>query len=207
MPRFTWLLLLLLGVAFLLRVDFIFYILYVVTGVYLWSRWYSLHVLEKLEASRRYRQRAFLGESVDVMLTLTNKSRLAVPWLQFQESVPPELRLQATTSRVVTLRGRETVHYSYQVKAMQRGYYQLGPLRITSGDLFGLARQRFGTLPADHLTVYRTCARTRAVPPAGRPDRVPRRPGRVIDIQRWRQAFDDVRHHGLAAKRHQPFVA
>ncbi|HMT21093.1 MAG TPA: hypothetical protein PKE20_07610, partial [Promineifilum sp.] len=170
MPRFTWLLLLLLGVAFLLRVDFIFYILYVVTGVYLWSRWYSLHVLEKLEASRRYRQRAFLGESVDVMLTLTNKSRLAVPWLQFQESVPPELRLQATTSRVVTLRGRETVHYSYQVKAMQRGYYQLGPLRITSGDLFGLARQRFGTLPADHLTVY---PRIISLTQLGLPSRLP----------------------------------
>lgn len=154
MSQFMWLLLLLLGVAFLLRVDFIFYILYVAAGVYLWSRWYSLHVLEKLEASRRYRRRAFLGESVEVTLTLTNKSRLAVPWLQFHESVPPELRLRATTKQVVTLGGRETAHYTYRVKALQRGYYRLGPLRITSGDLFGLARQRFGTLAADHLTVY-----------------------------------------------------
>lgn len=170
MSQFMWLLLLLLGVAFLLRVDFIFYILYVATGVYLWSRWYSLNVLHKLGASRQYRRRAFLGESVEVTLTLTNKSRLAVPWLQFHESVPPELRLRATTKQVVTLRGRETYHHTYQVKALQRGYYRLGPLRITSGDLFGLARQRFGTLPADHLTVY---PRIISLTELGLPSRLP----------------------------------
>ena len=32
LPYFRWLILLLLGVAFLLRVDFIFYILYVAVG-------------------------------------------------------------------------------------------------------------------------------------------------------------------------------
>lgn len=209
MPRFMWLLLLLLGVAFLLRVDFIFYILYVIAGVYLWSRWHSARVLENLEASRGYQRRAFLGESVEVTLTLTNKSRLAVPWLQFQESVPPELRLRATTSRAVTLRGRETTRYSYQVKAMQRGYYRLGPLRITSGDLFGLARQRFGILPADHLTVY---PRIISLTHLGLPSRLPfgsiashqrlfEDPARPMGVREFHSG-DSLRHMNWKASAH-----
>jgi uncharacterized protein (DUF58 family) len=37
---------------------------------------------------------------------------------------------------------------------LQRGYYRLGPLRLTGGDLFGLSRPRLGYLPPDYLTVY-----------------------------------------------------
>ena len=84
----------LLAVAFLLRVDFIFYILYVLVGVFLWSRWFTPRAMRNLTAARTYRRRAFLGETVEVTLTLTNKSRLSLPWLQFHESVPPELRLE-----------------------------------------------------------------------------------------------------------------
>ncbi len=53
---------------------------------------------------------------------------------------------------------------------MQRGYYRLGPLRLTSGDLFGLARPQSGQLPPGYLTVY-----PRIVPLArlGLPSRLP----------------------------------
>lgn len=170
MDQYFWLLLLLLGVAFLLRVDFIFYILYVAVGVLAWSRWHAGRSLQNLTGERHYQRRAFLGETVEIRLTLTNKSRLALPWVEFHESVPPELRLEQTTRQVVTLRGRQTADFSYHVKALQRGYYQIGPLRLASGDLFGLARQRYGTLPPDHLTIY-----PRIIPLAqlGLPSRLP----------------------------------
>jgi len=80
MPPYLWLALLLLGVAFLLRVDFIFYILYVLIGVFLWGRWFTPRAMRHLIAGRTYRRRAFLGETVEVTLTLTNQSRLALPW-------------------------------------------------------------------------------------------------------------------------------
>ncbi len=170
MNQYLWLLLLLLGVAFLLRVDFIFYILYVAAGVFAWSRWYADRALQNLSGVRHYRRRAFLGETVAIRLSLTNKSRLALPWVEFHESVPPELRLGQATRQVVTLRGRQTADFTYHVKAQQRGYYQLGPLRLSTGDLFGLARQRYGTLPPDHLTIY-----PRIIPLAhlGLPSRLP----------------------------------
>jgi uncharacterized protein (DUF58 family) len=170
MPPYLWLALLLLFIAFLLRVDFIFYILYVLVGVFLWSRWFTPRAMRNLIAGRTYRRRAFLGETVEVTLTLTNKSRLALPWLQFHESVPPELRLEESTQRVVSLGGRQTLSHTYHVKGLQRGYYRLGPLRLTGGDLFGLAKSRVGYLAPDYLTVY-----PRIVPLArlGLPSRLP----------------------------------
>jgi uncharacterized protein (DUF58 family) len=154
MSQVLWLALLLLAIAFLLRVDIIYYILYVVLGVYLWSRWFAPRALTNLVASRNFQRRAFLGEVVEVSLALHNKSRLALPWVQLNESVPPELRLGETTQKVITLRGRESHTHTYRVKGLQRGYYQLGPLRLTSGDLFGLAKPRAGFLQPDYLTVY-----------------------------------------------------
>lgn len=154
LPYFRWLILLLLGVAFLLRVDFIFYILYVAVGVFAWSRWRANQSLQHIKASRDYRKRAFLGEEVEVRLTLTNTSRLAIPWVEFHESLPPELRLEASVHQVTNLNGRQSVSFTYHVKGLQRGYYHLGPLRLTSGDLFGLSKPRAGTLRSDFLTVY-----------------------------------------------------
>lgn len=170
MSRYSWLLLLLLAIAFLLRVDFIFYILYIVVGVFMWSRWHTPRALRKLTAEREYRRRAFLGESVEVKLTLTNNSHLTIPWIQIQEHVPPELRVEESVQLVRSIGGRRTISHTYHVKGLQRGYYLLGPLRLTSGDLFGLSKPRYGYLAPDFLTVY-----PRIIPLArlGLPSRLP----------------------------------
>jgi uncharacterized protein (DUF58 family) len=154
MAQYTWLLLILLAIAFFLQVDFIFYILYVFVGVLLWSRFYTPRAMRRLMAGRDYNRRAFLGEIVPVRLAIHNQGRFSIPWLQFDESVPPELRLEESVHQVVTLRGRETYQVTYHVRGSQRGYYQLGPLRLSSGDLFGLSAAYFGYLAADHLTIY-----------------------------------------------------
>lgn len=170
MALYRWLILLLLAVAFLLRVDFVFYILYVAVGVYAWSWWANNRALHNLQAERHYRQRAFLGETVEVQLNLTNKSRLGVPWLQIHESIPPELRLEPSTQRALSLKGKESQSFSYHVKALQRGYYRLGPLQLSSGDLFGLVQPRHGVLPPGYLTVY---PRIISLTQLGLPSRLP----------------------------------
>ena len=152
--HFRWLFLLLVAVAFLFCVDFIFYILYVAAGVFAWSWWRGGRTLQRIEASRTYQKRAFLGEEVEVKLALTNTSRLSVPWVEIHESVPPELRLKSPVHQVANLRGRQSVSFSYRVKGLQRGYYRLGPLQLTSGDLFGLAKPQAGVLRSDFLTIY-----------------------------------------------------
>ncbi len=148
------LVLLLLFAAFLLRLDFIFYVAYVLAGVYAWTRWYTPRAFGRLRSERIYHSHAFLGEWVDVTIRLSHDNRLPMPWVQLTETVDPNLQASARLSQVVSLRGRGSAEMRYQVRGMRRGYYRLGPLRLASGDLFGLSQEMFGFVPASYLTVY-----------------------------------------------------
>ena len=50
----------------------------------------------------------------------------------------------------LALRGRKTVHY--QLRCNMRGYYQIGPLVLETGDLFGLHR-RWRVLTHPHFVL------------------------------------------------------
>lgn len=150
-----WVLLVLfLAIAFLLRVDFVFYIIYVCLGVYAWGRWFPRHALRQLRLQRTYHDHAFLGEPVEVLLTLSNGSRLRLPWVQWIEMVPIGLRTVGTTvQQVVSMRGKEELTFRYEVIGHRRGYYQVGPMYLTLGDLFGFS-EASTQLPAQYLTIY-----------------------------------------------------
>ncbi|MDX1417620.1 MAG: DUF58 domain-containing protein [Candidatus Promineifilaceae bacterium] len=150
----TGLIITLLVLAFLLRVDFIYYIVYVCLGVYAFSRWAIPRALSQVRISRDFNDHAFLGESVTVELTWQNSSRLPLPWVEFSESIPPALRSGDYMQRAMYLGGRGERRFTYQVQAGRRGYYRLGPLRLTTGDLFGLVEGKKGYLDANYLTVY-----------------------------------------------------
>lgn len=143
----------LVAVAVIVRVDFIVYVAYVLAGVYALSRWYVPHSLAKLDAGRTYHRRAFLSETVQIEVRLANRSRLPILWLQLIESVPPELRAGPPVNHVLHLGPRRHRRLSYQVRAMKRGYYRLGPLNMIAGDLFGFKESQ-ANLPPDFLTVY-----------------------------------------------------
>ena len=138
MGQFSALILILLFFAFFLQVDFIFYVIYVSVGVYAWGRWLVPHAVKNLRSSRRYAHHAFWGEVVPVSVHLTNVGRLPLPWIQVQESVAIQLKHGQPLHQVVSLGRGETAEFQYKVIARRRGYYQLGPLRLTTGDLFGI---------------------------------------------------------------------
>ncbi len=144
----------LLAIAFLLRINFIFYIIYVVVGLYLLSLILTPRILRQLRISRIYNDHAFLGEKVTVKIICENLSRLPLPWLEFSESVPPSLRLQQTMRQALSLRGQQQASFEYAVQAGRRGYYRLGPLQLTTGDLFGFTPRKTGSLAPNYLTVY-----------------------------------------------------
>ncbi|MFO7538100.1 MAG: DUF58 domain-containing protein [Chloroflexota bacterium] len=170
MGELATLIVILLFVAFLLRIDFIFYIVYVCVGVYLWNRFYTPYSLRHLRAERQFTERAFLGEPVAVTVKLYNDNRLAIPWLEFNESVAIELQRQAKMNRVLTLRGGQTAEFRYTVTSQRRGYYQLGPLRLKTSDLFGLLNDYTGYLAPDYLTIY---PRITPLSQLGLPSRLP----------------------------------
>jgi hypothetical protein len=148
------LIVILLAVAFLLRIDFIYYIVYVCIGIYFISRWLVPYTIRHLQGSRKFNDHAFSGEAVDITMLWENKSRIPLPWLEITESIPPELRRDESSAWAIGLSSRQKRQLTYQVGAGRRGYYQIGPARLTSGDLFGLVRPSSGQLAPDYMTVY-----------------------------------------------------
>ncbi len=97
----------LLLLALLLRLDFVFYIVYVVGGIWLLARWSTPRSMRALAVRRSFVDHAFLGETIPVALELSNCTRLPMPWLRVNESLPSDLAATAQLSRVFTLRPRE----------------------------------------------------------------------------------------------------
>ncbi|MBK7896888.1 MAG: DUF58 domain-containing protein [Anaerolineaceae bacterium] len=170
MGNFSALILILLALAFFLRVDFIFYVIYVSVGIYAWGRWLMPRAMKNLKSRRLYDRQAFWGEVVPVTIELSNNGRLPIPWVQLQESVAIQLKHGEPLHQVVALNRGETAEFHYSVIARRRGYYQLGPLRLATGDLFGIYPEQIGFLPADYLTVY---PRITPLTQLGLPSRLP----------------------------------
>lgn len=154
MGKFVGFILALFVLAALLRIDFFFTILYLFAGVYILSQLWTRRILAHLRVTRQLDRRAFLGDQVTVTLNFNNRSRLPIPWLVFNESFPVILSSPPFFRRVITLPGRGTYRAQYTLTARKRGYYQIGPLFLETGDLLGVRQQLNGRIQADFLIVY-----------------------------------------------------
>lgn len=154
MGNFIIFILALFVLAALLRIDFFFSILYLFASVYIIAHFWSRRILQRVQVSRRLERRAFLGDHVTVTLTVENLSRLPVPWLLLNESLPITLTSPPFRQEVITLGGRASHQLQYTLLARQRGYYPVGPLLLQTGDLLGFKRQLNSTFVADYLIVY-----------------------------------------------------
>ena len=154
MRSFILPLLLLLILALALRIDLYFTIVWFLIGLYVLSRVWARKAAQGLRAVREFPERAFNGDRVIVGLTLRNQSRLPVPWIEVEESVPLELRESTVPSQAFSLGGRGRREWSYALTCRQRGYYLLGPLRMQTGDLLGIERRILLLPETRHLTVY-----------------------------------------------------
>lgn len=150
----SFLIILLFALFILLRVEFIFYVIYVLFGTWVLSRWWAGRALSHLRAQRIYTDHAFLGEQVPVQLQLTNHSRLPIPWLRISESVPLALHSPNFVRRVAFLPSRGRVAVTYTLDCRRRGYYTLGPLSLHTGDLFGFSEVQGQEAKVDTITVY-----------------------------------------------------
>ena len=148
------LLLALLLFAILLRLDAVFYLVYVVAGVYILTRWSTARGLRQLRVRRRFTDHAFLGESVPVEVEFENLSWLPVPWLRVDETSPTALLESKPVRQVISLRPKERLQLRYDLVGRHRGYYEVGPALMSLGDLFGFAETHGETEGRDHLTVY-----------------------------------------------------
>lgn len=214
MSEIPFLILLLFLIAVFLRLDFAFYLVYVLFGVYGASRWWTTRGLRAVEVRRRFTDHAFLGERVTVELELHNGARLPIPWLRLHETVPLALHAPSSVRSVTSLRPRECSTIRYELDCRRRGYYSLGPLYVTSGDLFGFAEAERSEAITDHLTVYpEIIPLTRLGFPSQSPfgtiksrQRIFEDPARVTGVRDYR-AGDSLRHiHWKASAREQALL-
>jgi len=140
--------LLAIGIAF--QMGLLVYAMYVLLGVLLVSRYLAREWVENITADRECsRLTAQIGDKVAVIVNIRNTGKLPIPWLIAEDSVPkaalmqrpPRISLDGKRMNILQLKAKGQKSLLYQVTFLMRGYYQLGPLLLESGDLFGLHRR------------------------------------------------------------------
>lgn len=141
--------LLLVGLVF--HLNLLVYAMYVLGGVLLLGRFFAQSWTERLEARRSAVERVVeIGNSIQIKVELENRGRLPVPWILLEDSIPQNVRqemrprLEVNGPWVALTRlapGESETIFEYEVKFLQRGYYQFGPMLVETGDVFGLHRR------------------------------------------------------------------
>ena len=140
--------------AVLTQETFVVALAYLFAGAMLLGRWWSSRVISKIAFTRKFEHKVFPGETVPVHLNIQNTSLLPAVWLRVQDLYPLEVAENRSFQQVISLRPRETVQLSYNLRAKRRGYFSVGPFTVTSGDLLGLSADQSSEGGADHLIVY-----------------------------------------------------
>ena len=121
-------------------------------------------------------RRAFIGETVEITLSVENRKLLPVGWIRLVDDWPEELSVEESdeeeqglflpghrdptlSQRVLlrntfSLRWYERVRIRHQVLCEKRGYYRFGPAQAISGDVFGIYRSKCDFPRLDWLVVY-----------------------------------------------------
>ena len=147
-------LIVLLGVAFVTKVDVFFYLLYALVGIYLLGRLWARRSLSAVDLSRHHDRRVFWGERFSVRVDVRNRGLLPVLWMRLADTIPAELAAGGTFRRVLSLLPRERLHLAYTLTGRRRGYYPLGPLATEGGDLLGSTSYQSSYSDDDFVIVY-----------------------------------------------------
>ena len=125
------------------------------------------YCLDRVEFRRTFTpRRAFYGEEITLTLEVTNRKPLPLAWLEVTDELPEEIvphRGRVIPSlrqrrwhliHLFSLRWYERVRRRVTIACKARGYFPLGPVRLRSGDLFGITSQGRTLEDIQHLLVY-----------------------------------------------------
>jgi uncharacterized repeat protein (TIGR01451 family) len=153
----------LLAFSLLLGLGLMAYAMYALLAVMLVSRLLTRLWIYNLSAERECnRQTAQVGDTIAVVITVKNSGWLPIAWVLLEDVLPrkalmfdpPNLRIVGRRMKLISLGRRGQAQIYYQLRCNRRGFYQIGPLVMETGDLFGLHRRfRVGSHP-HFLMVY-----------------------------------------------------
>jgi uncharacterized protein (DUF58 family) len=154
---------LILLVALVFNLGLLAYAMYALLGAMLVSRLMTRQWVEHLEGERRCNRDACnVGESVAVIVSVKNEGALPVAWVLMEDLLPrhalvhqpPKVKVHGSRLQLSMLRRGGTKSFPYQIEFNQRGYYQIGPLVLETGDLFGLHRRWRSAADPHFVLVY-----------------------------------------------------
>jgi uncharacterized protein (DUF58 family) len=110
-------------------------------------------------------KRLFPGESTELRLELFNRKPLPLPWVKIDDEIPADLGQDLdptpatrpgyySLTRWASVLWYRKVGWKFQIYGKKRGYYPLGSLTATSGDIFGFYPRWRQFASADHVLVY-----------------------------------------------------
>ncbi len=183
---------LLLLAALLLQSGLLAYAMYVLLAVMLVSRLLARSWVTRVHATRSFLEpTAEVGDEVRVVVRIKNSGVLPVPWILLEDLLParaltqrpPRLKVRGKRIQLKMLRPGAEISVKYHLKCLMRGYHQVGPMMLESGDLFGLHRRYRIDAEPKYLLVY-----PRVVGLQGY-DLASRRP--IGDVQLVHRLFED----------------
>ncbi|MEL6108706.1 MAG: DUF58 domain-containing protein [Planctomycetota bacterium] len=152
-----------------------------------------------------------------VRLTVTNTSRIPVFWVLVEDLVPPwallyeppTLEIEGSRLRVLLLWPGESQDVEYNVTCNRRGYFQIGPTVLETGDFMGLYRRyRVGANPQYITVLPETVELSDYDISSRRPmgeirmlDNIMEDPTRLRGIRRWQPGDPMRRIHWSATAR------
>ncbi len=135
-----------------------------VAGIaWLWNKL----TLEELDYTRVIPQnRVFRGEKVHFSIEISNRKPIPLPRLDINDDIPDALNIEggdvghspipnSTRMRHSTsISWYEKTRWDYRISGSERGYFRIGPVTLTSGDIFGLFQNVRQDKSRDYLLVY-----------------------------------------------------
>ena len=134
--------------------DSLYRMAYLLGFVYVGVVGISRLQFKRIEVERTIPARILNGETVQAKLVVKNSAPLPVPWVRLHEHLPLELTTPAFFNNLISLGPRETIELRYELTGKQRGFYQIGPLNLSSGDPFGLDQTSIRWIPFQTTIVY-----------------------------------------------------
>lgn len=141
---------LMLFVAMALNLTLLVYAVYAIIAILIASHWMTRNWTESVTASRVCdREFAKIGERATIAVKLEHHGRFPITWMLVEDLLeprsqayePPALGLSGTRIQVMKLSAGEKKQLLYQLDCNRRGYFQIGPLVLETGDMFGLNRR------------------------------------------------------------------
>jgi uncharacterized protein (DUF58 family) len=151
MRRLLFLLAAVLLAALVLQAGLLAFAMYVLIGVLLLSRYLAKKWVGSLVAGREcaVTEPVEVGATVEMKVRLANSGRSRVAWVLVEDlfpehylrQKPPRVRFKGRRMKLCSVPGGGATVLKYEIECDTRGYYQLGPTLLETGDLFGLHRR------------------------------------------------------------------